>query len=167
MISLIEQMKITSTNFSRHVQEVDDYLRFNRCPKALKRFINLCRCIFKLNIFSAVKEFYDFHYKQRIFDEEMIFSELNPILLDEVTTFGIIEYIQDCFLFRECTEDFQGAVCKLFKVQVYQPYTNIILSGRAARTFNIIRIGDSVWVAPTRELSKEFGARENAQFVTN
>ena len=149
IISLIDQVKITSTKFTRHVQEVDDYLRFNRCPKSLKpRDRKWDRFRFQLWIrFSipasktAVKEFYDFHYRQRIFDEDMIFRELNPILLGEVTTCGIIEYVQDCFLFRTCRMDFQRKLCKLFKVEVYQPYTNIILAGRAARTFSIIRQG--------------------------
>lgn len=123
IISIVDKIKITSTKFKRHIQEVDDYLRFNRCPRTLK---------------SAVKEFYD---SQRIFDEDMIFSELNPILLNEVTTCGIIEYIENCDLFRSCRSDFQRKLCKLFKVEMYQPYTNIILSGRSARTFSIIRQG--------------------------
>merc|ERR1711937_88992 len=109
-----------------HMREVDDYLRFQRCSRNLK---------------SAVKEYYDFHYRQRVFDEELIFSELNPILLEEVTTCGIIEYIQDCELFRTCRFDFQQELCKLFKVEMYQPYTYIVLSGRSARTFSIIRQG--------------------------
>ena len=79
LISMVDQLKITATIYKRHIRQVDDYLKFNRCPK---------------NIKQAVKEFYDFHYRQRIFDEERIFSELNPILLDEITTCGIIEYIE-------------------------------------------------------------------------
>lgn len=126
IISLVDQMKITATNFKRHVREVDDYLRFNRCPTNLKH---------------AVKEYYDYHYRQRIFDEETIFTELNPLLLEEVTTCGIIEFIQDCELFRSCRLDLQHELCKLFKVEMYQPYTNIVLMGRSAKTFSIIRQG--------------------------
>ena len=65
----MEQVRISGTKFKRHIREVDDYLRFQRCSRNLK---------------SAVKEYYDFHYRQRVFDEELIFSELNPILLEEV-----------------------------------------------------------------------------------
>ena len=123
---MVDQLKITSTKFKRHIREVDDYLKFNRIPKNVKK---------------AVKEYYDFHYRQRIFDEEMIFSELNPILLDEVITCGIVEYIEECELFRGCRSDLQRELCKLFKVEMYQPFTNIILSGRMANKFCIIRQG--------------------------
>ena len=103
IISIIDQLKITTTKFKRHVQEVEDYLRFNRCSRNLK---------------NAVREFYDFHYRQRIFDEDMIFAELNPILLDEVITCGIVEVIQDCELFRSCRLDFQRLLCKAFKAWI-------------------------------------------------
>jgi len=119
-------MKISSTRFKRHVREVDDYLKFNRCTPNLKQ---------------AVKEYYAYHYRQRIFDQEAILSELNPILLEEITTCGILEYIQGCELFRTCRLDFQHELCKLFRVEMYQPYTEIVLSGRLARTFYIIRNG--------------------------
>ena len=78
IISLVEQVRISGTKFKRHIREVDDYLRFQRCSRNLK---------------SAVKEYYDFHYRQRVFDEELIFSELNPILLEEVK---LKFYILDC-----------------------------------------------------------------------
>ena len=48
MISLIDSINMSEKIFKRHLQEVDDYLRFNRTPVPLKR---------------AVKDFYEYHYK--------------------------------------------------------------------------------------------------------
>lgn len=126
MISLIDSINMSEKIFKRHLQEVDDYLRFNRTPVPLKR---------------AVKDFYEYHYKQKIFDEDTILSELNPLLYEEVVTCGIINYIKECDFFRTCREDLQRKLCHLFKVEMYQPYTNIIMAGRIASSFYIIRQG--------------------------
>ena len=106
--------------------KVDDYLRFNRTPVSLKR---------------SVKDFYEYHYKQRIFDEDQILSELNPLLHEEVVTCGLINYIKDCDFFRTCRDDLQRKLCHLFTTEMYQPYTNIVTTGAIARSFFIIRQG--------------------------
>jgi signal-transduction protein with cAMP-binding, CBS, and nucleotidyltransferase domain len=62
-------------------------------------------------------------------------------MLDEVITCGVIEYIKECDLFQHSRSEFQLFLCKSFKVEMYQPYTHIILSGRSARNFFIIRQG--------------------------
>merc|ERR1719192_655391 len=137
MISLIDQMNMGEKIFKRHLQEVDDYLRFNRTPVPLKR---------------AVKDYYEYHYKQRIFNVNQILAELNPILYEEVVTCGIINYIKDCEFFRTCREELQRKLCHLFKVEMYQPYTNIQMAGRVAQSFAIIRAG--VVACENEELSR-------------
>jgi hyperpolarization activated cyclic nucleotide-gated potassium channel 2 len=149
IISIVDQMKISGTRFKRHVQEVDDYLKFNRCPPNLKK---------------AVKEYYAYHYRQRIFDQEAILNELNPILLEELTTCGILEYIQGCELFRSCRLDFQHELCKLFRVEMYQPYTDIVLSGRSARTFYIIRQGVVTADSDNARRGHEYNLEEGDSF---
>ena len=47
-------------------------------------------------------------FRQKIFDEDTILSELNPLLYEEVVTCGIINYIKECDFFRTCREDLQG-----------------------------------------------------------
>jgi len=126
MISFIDQLNMGEKIFKRHLQEVDDYLRFNRTPISLKR---------------SVKDFYEYHYKQRIFDEDQILSELNPLLHEEVVTCGLINYIKDCDFFRTCRDDLQRKLCHLFTTEMYQPYTNIVTTGAIARSFFIIRQG--------------------------
>ena len=106
--------------------QVDDYLRFNRTTASLKR---------------SIKDFYEYHYKQRIFDEDQILSELNPLLHEEVVTCGLINYIKDCDFFRTCRDDLQRKLCHLFKTEMYQPGTDIVNKGSIARCFYIIRQG--------------------------
>ena len=47
------------------------------------------------------------NFRQKIFDEETILAELNPLLYEEVVTCGIINYIKECDFFRTCREDLQ------------------------------------------------------------
>ena len=49
-------------------------------------------------------------FRQKIFDEDTILSELNPLLYEEVVTCGIINYIKECDFFRTCREDLQAWV---------------------------------------------------------
>lgn len=159
MISLIDQINMSEKIFKRHLQEVrcsfsnfcvpsntkikvDDYLRFNRTTQSLKR---------------SIKDFYEYHYKQRIFDEEEILSELNPLLHEEVVTCGLINYIKDCDFFRTCRDDLQRKLCHLFNTEMYQPGTEIVNKGNIARSFYIIRQGVVV-------CTSEEGRRNNDYF---
>jgi len=94
----------------------------------------------------------NFVLRQRIFNEDQILAELNPILYEEVVTCGIINYIKDCEFFRTCREELQRKLCHLFKVEMYQPYTNIVMAGRVAQSFAIIRAG--VVACENEELSR-------------
>ncbi|CAG5080937.1 Oidioi.mRNA.OKI2018_I69.PAR.g9744.t1.cds [Oikopleura dioica] len=76
LIAMMDQINVGSLKFKRHLQEVGDYLRFNRIPKPLRQ---------------SVREFYDVHYKKRIFDEASILKELNPLLSEEVRNCGRID----------------------------------------------------------------------------
>jgi len=76
LIAMMDQINVGSLKFKRHLQEVGDYLRFNRIPKPLRQ---------------SVREFYDVHYKKRIFDEASILKELNPLLSEEVRNCGILD----------------------------------------------------------------------------
>ena len=58
-------------------------------------------------------------FRQKIFDEDTILSELNPLLYEEVVTCGIINYIKECDFFRTCREDLQAWIinsCKGLQV---------------------------------------------------
>jgi len=126
IIAIANQMRDRATKFKMRTQEVEDYLTFNDSPKLLKK---------------SIREFYDFHYQQSIFDEDEILSELNPILYEAVTTCFKIDYIGDCPLFHSCPMEFQKELCALLKIEMYQPYTTITKSGRKARKFSIVRSG--------------------------
>jgi len=104
IISSIQQMNASKRIYTEEYLRVCDYMHFRHIPKALQ---------------ERVYEYYEYRFQGRVFNEDEILSELNPVLRRTVLQYNQLWLINTAEMFEDCSMEFKDALCDHFNFELY------------------------------------------------
>ena len=73
--------------------------------------------------------YYEYRYQGKVFDEDEVLKELNPVLKTTIVQFNQRWLIESAHMFQECSEEFKNAICQLLTFQLYLPDDILFFEG--------------------------------------
>lgn len=100
---------------------------------------------------ERVYEYYEYRFQGRVFNEDQILEELNPVLRRTVLQYNQLWLINTAEMFEDCSTEFKDALCDHFNFELYLAGDKLYETGdRATKVFFLARgtvniiVGDEI-----------------------
>lgn len=114
MTSLFQSLNISKAQYKQKLQQVKEYMIFRKLPMELRYRMN---------------DYYENRFQGKMFDEDKILSELNPVLREELVNHNCCELIESVPFFKNADADFLARIISVLKYEVYLNGDCIIKQG--------------------------------------
>lgn len=104
IISTMQEQNQRDQKFQEKFGNLKRYLAYREIPFELQERIHM---------------YYEFRYGGKIFDEDMILSELNPVLRKTVIKYNQKWLVNSTPMFEDCSIDFRDAVAQVLRYELY------------------------------------------------
>merc|ERR1719186_123732 len=143
MTSLFQSLNISKAQYKQKLQQVKEYMIFRKLPMELRYRMN---------------DYYENRFQGKMFDEDKILSELNPVLREELVNHNCCELIESVPFFKNADADFLARIISVLKYEVYLNGDCIIKQGDIGNRMYFIARGQ-VLIRNTTDTEKQANQR--------
>merc|ERR1712048_145995 len=104
IISAMQEQNQRDQKFQEKFGNLKRYLAYREIPFELQERIHM---------------YYEFRYGGKIFDEDLILSELNPVLRKTVVKYNQKWLVNSTPMFEDCSIDFKDAIAQVLRYELY------------------------------------------------
>ncbi|XP_075264164.1 potassium/sodium hyperpolarization-activated cyclic nucleotide-gated channel 1-like [Convolutriloba macropyga] len=124
--NMIQQFDSSRRQYTEKIKQVEEYMGHRKLPPDLQ---------------VRVHEYYEYKYKGKMFDEEVILEELNDCLREEILNYNCRELVNVVPFFQGADPLFVSGVVSKLKFEVFQPGDLILCEGSFGTKMYFIQQG--------------------------
>ncbi|XP_038073833.1 potassium/sodium hyperpolarization-activated cyclic nucleotide-gated channel 1-like [Patiria miniata] len=112
--NLIQSMDSSSRQYREKLKQVEEYMAYRKLPSDMR---------------ERITDYYDYRYHGKMFNEEVIFSEISVKLKEDVANYNCRDLVACVPFFQNADPNFVTRVVVLLMFEVFQPGDYIIREG--------------------------------------
>lgn len=110
MLSLVfnrsQALNVSERIYNNKYRNVTEYMRFRSLPNALQ---------------ERIYSYYEYRFQGKVFNEEHIMNELNPVLRGIVQHYNQMWLVTSALMFEDCSAHFKNLLCESLHFELYLP----------------------------------------------
>ena len=110
MLSLVfnrsQALNVSERIYNNKYRNVTEYMRFRSLPNQLQ---------------ERIYSYYEYRFQGKVFNEEHIMCELNPVLRSIVQHYNQMWLVTSALMFEDCSAHFKNLLCESLHFELYLP----------------------------------------------
>lgn len=126
IVTTNQQLYMSERIYNNKYRHVTEYMRFRGLPNELRERIYM---------------YYEYRFQGKVFDENAILDELNPVMRNVVRHYNQMWLISSAPIFEDCSQEFKDQICESLVFELYLPDDELFKEGERATAIYFISRG--------------------------